>query len=57
MARFLGNTKSKEVHDTDNEQTNCQISEIKSSKIFSSLKAAKKAGYDPCAHCLSGSTR
>lgn len=29
LKRYLGNTNTVEVHDTDNEQTNCQLDEIK----------------------------
>lgn len=51
--RYLGNSNTEEVHDLDNEQTNCQIGEIKKEHIvcFSTLSAAKKAGYDNCAWC------
>lgn len=58
--QYLGNTESKEVHDLDNEQTNCQIDEIIRAghdRPFDTLQAAKKAGYDNCAWCLEGSTR
>ena len=48
-----------EVHDLDNEKPQCRIAEIKAEhKVwFKTLKAATDAGYDPCAWCLSGSTR
>jgi len=55
--RYLGNKNKMEVHDLDNEQTNCQINEIKQKVEFSTLQEAKDAGYDPCAHCLPGSKR
>ncbi len=57
---YLGNTNKTEVHDLDKEQTNCQIDEIIAAghdKPFSTLSAAKSAGYDNCAYGLSGSTR
>lgn len=58
--RYLGNTNTTEVHDLDNEQTNCQIDEIikaKHDKPFNSLTDARSAGYDNCAYCIGGSTR
>lgn len=58
--QYCGNTAKKEVHDLDNEQTNCQIDEIIAAgndKPFNSLSAAHSAGYDNCHYCLGGSTR
>jgi len=60
--RYLANTSpsKKEVHDLDNEKTNCQIDEIIKAghdKPYTSLDAAKKDGYDECANCLKNSTR
>lgn len=61
--RFLANTSSskKEVHDLDNEKkSQCQIDEIIRAghdKPYNSLAAARADGYDPCDHCLEGSTR
>jgi hypothetical protein len=58
--RYLGNTNKKEVHDLDNEKTNCQIDEIiraGNDKPFASIAAAHAAGYDNCAYCLGNSTR
>ena len=58
--RYLGNTNKKEVHDLDNESTNCQIDEIIHAghdKPFTSHSSAKSAGYDNCAYCLGGSNR
>lgn len=56
MARFLGNTNTKEAHDTHNKQTNCQLNEIKNSKTFSpdTFAQAKSEGYDGCRWCLPG---
>ena len=47
-ARYLGNKNKTEVHDTNNEQTNCQLSEIKERKTFTpdTLTQAHKEGYD-----------
>jgi hypothetical protein len=60
--RYLANTSptKKEVHDLDNEKTNCQIDEIIKAghdKPYTSQSAANDAGYDNCAYCLGGSTR
>lgn len=57
--QYLGNSNKMEVHDLDNEQTNCQIDEIKKDHIvcFSTLRAAKDAGYDNCKWCLGDSKR
>jgi len=60
--QYLGNTNTTEVHDLKNEQTNCQISEIFDAAhavvfVPDTLTQAKSEGYDPCANCLTGSTR
>jgi len=63
--KYLANANpgKREVHDLDNEQTGqnqCQIDEIIAAgndRPYNSLEAAKRDGYDPCHHCLSGSTR
>ena len=58
--KYLGNKSTKEVHDLDKETNNCQINEIIASGNavpFSTLAAAKSAGYDNCHWCLGGSTR
>ena len=50
----------KEVHDLDNEKTNCQIDEIiKAGHAvpYNSLSTAQAAGYDNCDWCIGGSTR
>jgi hypothetical protein len=61
MVRFLGNKNKMEVHDLINEETNCQIKEIKSEhkKYFTpdTLEQARKEGFDNCAWCLGGSKR
>lgn len=61
-ARFCANKSSskKEVHDLDNEKTNCQINEIiraGHAVPYNSLDAARVAGYDNCRWCIGGSTR
>jgi hypothetical protein len=60
--QYLGNTNTTEVHDLHNEKANCQISEIIAAGhavVFTpdTLTEAKSEGFDPCANCLSGSTR
>lgn len=58
---YLGNTNSTEVHNLNNQQTNCQINEIKSEhkKYFNpdTLSQAHSEGFDNCAYCIGGSTR
>ncbi|MDQ3816250.1 MAG: hypothetical protein M3362_01000 [Acidobacteriota bacterium] len=58
--RYLANTNKMEVHDLDNEKTNCQIDEIIRAghdRPYNSQSAANAAGYDNCAYCIGGSTR
>lgn len=62
--RYLGdNNQSKmEVHDLQNEQTNCQIDEFLRANhavVFDPdiLEQARSEGYDSCAYCIGGSTR
>lgn len=58
--RYLGNTNTLEVHDTSNENTNCQLDEIKTEhrKWYDTLAEAKRDySYDNCAYCIGGSTR
>lgn len=53
--RYCGNTKSREVHDLDNERANCQIDEIiraGHARPFATAGEAARAGYDKCSHCL-----
>lgn len=60
VKQFLGNTNTLEVHDTRNEQTSCQLDEIKAEhrKWYDTLASAKAdRSYDNCAWCLTGSTR
>lgn len=59
-AKYCGNTATKEVHDLDDETTQCQIDEIIKAghaKPFQTLAAAHAEGYDNCHYCLRGSTR
>ncbi|KAB2902187.1 MAG: hypothetical protein F9K27_17580 [Anaerolineae bacterium] len=60
--RYLANASpsKREVHDLDNENTNCQIDEIiqaGNDSPYNSLEAARRDGYDNCAYCIGGSTR
>lgn len=58
--QHCGNSNKNEVHDLDNEQTNCQIDKIIKAGHdvpFSSLVTAHFAGYDNCSHCLGSSKR
>lgn len=60
--RFLANTSpsKREVHDLDNETTNCQIDAIiraGNDHPYSSREAAKRDGYDNCHYCIGNSNR
>ena len=60
--RCLANTSpsKREVHDLENEKTNCQIDEIIRAghdKPYQSADAARRDGYDDCAYCLKNSKR
>lgn len=60
--RFLANTSpsKKEVHDLDNEKSQCQIDEIIRAghdRPYSSLASAHAAGFDNCAYCIGASKR
>lgn len=61
MVQYLGNKNTTEVHNLYNQQTNCQINEIKPEhkKYFNpdTLAQAKSEGFDNCDYCLGGSTR
>lgn len=60
--QYLGNTNTREVHDLQREQRNCQIDEIMRARhavTFSpdTLSQARTDGFDNCAYCLGSSTR
>ena len=60
LKRYLGNVNTLEVHDTQNEQTNCQLDEIglEHRRWYDTLAEAKaERSYDNCAWCLGSSTR
>ena len=58
--RYCGNINTKEVHDLDRENTNCQIDEIiraGNDRPYNSITSAHDEGNDNCAYCLGGSRR
>jgi hypothetical protein len=58
--RYLGNLAHTEVHDLDNEKTNCEIDKIIAAKNdvpFNWLSRANDKGYDSCAYCLGRSIK
>jgi hypothetical protein len=52
--QFLGNSKTQELHNVDNEQTLCQLNEIRLDRrhYFNSIDEALLIGYDHCAYCF-----
>lgn len=54
VTRFMGNVITQEVHDLDNEQSRCQIGEIRVDRryYFTTVEQATAAGYDRCAYCF-----
>ncbi len=58
---YLGNKNTFEVHNLMDQQTNCQIDEIKSENKnyfnLDTLAQAHSEGYDNCAYCLGLSKR
>ena len=60
LKRYLGNTNTLEVHDTSDEQTNCELDKIAAEhrRWYDTLAAAKNdKSYDNCAYCLGQSAR
>jgi hypothetical protein len=60
LKRYLGNTNTLEVHDTDNETPGCQLDEILAEhrRWYDTLAEAKPdEDYDNCSWCIGGSTR
>ena len=60
--KYCGNTNKKEVHDLDNETTQCQIDEIIAAghaRTFTpdTLEQAHKEGYDNGEFCIGGGRR
>lgn len=61
-ARYCGNTNptQREVHDLDNEKTQCQVDKIIAAghaKPFHTLQQALLEGFDRCQWCIGGSLR
>jgi len=53
--KYCGNVHKNEIHDLDNENTNCQIDEIIRAghdKPFTTLASAHAAGMEDCDWCL-----
>lgn len=60
VKRYLGNVNTLELHDTANEQTNCQLNEIapEHRRWYDTIAEAKRDHpYDNCHWCLGGSSR
>lgn len=60
LKRYLGNTNTLEVHNTQNERAACQLDEIKSEhrRWYDTLTEAKAdKPYDNCYWCLGNSSR
>lgn len=60
--RYLANKSpsKREVHDLDNEKSQCQVGEIiraGNDKPYNALADAHRDGYDNCAYCLGSSAR
>lgn len=58
--RYLANVRTREVHDLDNEKSQCQIDEIiraGNEKPYESLRAAHNDGFDNCHYCIGNSKR
>lgn len=55
VKRYLGNTNTLQVHDTQNENTNCQLDEIliEHQKWYHTLSEAKREyRYGNCDWCI-----
>lgn len=53
-SRYIGNSRTTEVHDLSNQQQGCYIERIRKDRVksFRSLDEALKQGYDYCAYCF-----
>ena len=49
---WIGNLRTRELHDPSRERPNCQLDEIVHRWPFSSPDEAFAAGYDGCAYCM-----
>ena len=52
--RYLGNSKTEELHDLENETASCQLDEIRIDRrhYFNTIDDALNLGYDYCAFCF-----
>lgn len=50
--RYVGNMKTREIHDRNKATGRCHIAKIKFPVNFASLDQARLEEYDFCAHCL-----
>ncbi len=52
--RYLGNARTEELHDLENETAACRIAEIRVDRqhYFNSIEEAQALGYDFCAFCF-----
>jgi hypothetical protein len=57
--RYIGNKNTNEVHDLDNEKTECRINEIKTDHVVTfnpdTHAEAKRLGFDNCYWCIGNS--
>ena len=54
LTRYLGNTRTRELHDLDAQTPRCQVDEIALDRryYFATVPEAQAMGYDFCAHCF-----
>lgn len=60
LKRYLGNTNTLELHDTQNEKANCELDEILAEHrrwYDTAAEAKADASYDNCYWCIGSSTR
>lgn len=49
---YIGNRRTRELHDPQHAQANCQLSEILDPWPFEDPADALREGYDGCAWCM-----
>lgn len=54
QTRYLGNSKTEELHDLENTKATCQLGEVRIDRrhYFNSIDEALNLGYDYCAFCF-----
>jgi len=59
LKRYLGNSNTMEVHDTQNQKVGCKLDQINAQhqRWFDTHAEAQRAGFDNCAWCLGNSKR